>query len=122
MKLRTVFVFNTIVAIVYALCAFIIPETTLEMHGLGTDASTMWMGRFFAVELLGVGLVTWLVRDSEPGSTQRGIVLGLMIHDVVGIIIAVWATLTGGMNALGWLPVALYVLLAAGYANFYFRE
>ena len=122
MKLRTVFIFNTIVALVYALCAFIIPENTLELHGMGTDESTIWMGRFFAVELLGVGLVTWLVRDSAAGSTQRGIVLGLMLHDIVGIVIAVWATLTGGMSAVGWLPVAIYTLLGAGYAYFYFKE
>jgi hypothetical protein len=123
MKLRTVFIANTIVAIIYALGAFLMPKEILELHGFGTDTSTIWMGRFFAVELLGIGLVTWFARDSEESSARGSIVLGLMLHDVVGAVVAVLATLEGAMDStMGWLPVALYVLLGLGYASVYFKK
>jgi len=123
MKLRTVFIANTIVALIYALGAFLVPERILEMHGLGTDADTILMGQFFAVELLGVGLVTWFARNSEESSARGGIVLGLMLHDVVGAVVAVLATLDGTMDStMGWLAVALYVLLGLGYASVYFKK
>ena len=123
MKLRTVFIANTIAALIYALGAFLMPEEILDLHGFGTDTSTIWMGRFFAVELLGVGLVTWFARNSEESSARGGIVLGLMLHDVVGAVVAVLATLEGAMDStMGWLPVALYVLLGLGYASVYFKK
>ncbi len=122
MKLRTVFLLNTIVALIYALGAFLMPERILELHGLGTEISTIWMARFFAVEMLGVGMVTWFARSSKDSPTRRSIVLGLLLHDLAGAIIAMWATLTDGMSAMGWLPFTLYLLFLIGYTYIYFKN
>ena len=122
MKLRTVFIATTIVSVIYALGVFLMPEEILKLHGFGTDTSTIWMGRFMAVELLGVGLVTWFARNSDESSARGGIVLGLMLHDVIGAVVAVLATLGEAMSTMGWLPVALYVLLGLGYASVYFKK
>jgi hypothetical protein len=38
------------------------------------------------------------------------------VGNIVGIVISLWATLTGVMNGLGWLFVGTYAILLLGYA------
>jgi hypothetical protein len=121
MKLSQVYIFNTIVAIVYALGLLIVPATIMTLHGISSDPSTLLMARYFGVGLLGIGLVTWLARNSDKSQAQDAISLGYLISYVVGFIVSLQATLTGQMNALGWLPVAIYLVLVAGLGYFRFR-
>jgi hypothetical protein len=121
MKLSHVYIFNTIAAIVYALGLLIVPATIMTMHGISSDPSTLLMARYFGVALLGIGLVTWLARNSDKSRAQDAISLGLPVSYVVGFVLSLQATLTGQMNAVGWLPVVIYLLLIAGFAYFRFR-
>ena len=121
MKLSQVYIFNTIVAIVYALGLLIVPSTIMTLHGISSDPSTLLMARYFGVGLLGIGLVTWLARNSDKSQAQDAISLGYLISYVVGFIVSLQATLTGQMNALGWLPVVIYLVLVAGLGYFRFR-
>jgi len=121
MKLSHVYILNTIVAIVYALGLLIVPATIMTIHGISSDPSTLLMARYFGVGLLGIGLVTWLARDSDKSQAQDAITLGFLISYVVGFIVSLQATLTGQMNAVGWLPVVIYLVLIASLSFFRFR-
>ena len=120
MKLSHVYIFNTIVAIVYALGLLIVPATIMTLHGIGSDSSTQLMARYFGVALLGIGLVTWLARNSDKSQARDAISLGFLISYIVGFVVSLWATLTGQMNVVGWLPVVSYLVLIAGLG--YFRS
>jgi len=120
MKLSHVYIFNTLVALVYALGLLIVPATIMSLHGIGSDPSTILMARYFGVGLLGIGLVTWLARNSDKSQARDSISLGFLISYVVGLVLSLWATLTGQMNAVGWLPVVIYLLLIVGIG--YFRS
>ena len=76
------------------------------------------MGQFFGVELIGVGLICWLIRDVVEPRFQRPIILSLLISDIIGVIVAVLGTTSGVMSAMGWSSVAIYLLLAFGYGFF----
>jgi len=115
-----VYIFNTIVAIVYAIGLLIVPATIMTLHGISSDPSTLLMARYFGVALLGIGLVTWLA-SSDKSQAQNAISLGLLISYLVGFVVSIQATLTGQMNALGWLPVVIYLLLVIGLSYFRFR-
>jgi hypothetical protein len=121
MKLFHVYIFNTIVAIVYALGLLIVPATIMTLHGISSDPSTLLMARYFGVGLLGIGLVTWLARNSDKSQAQDAISLGFLISYVVGLVVSLQATLAGQMNAVGWLPVVIYLVLIVGLGYFRFR-
>ena len=121
MRLSHVYIFNTIVAIVYAIGLLIVPATIMTLHGISSDPSTLLMARYFGVGLLGIGLVTWLAHSSDKSQAQNAISLGLLISYLVGFVVSIQATLTGQMNALGWLPVVIYLLLVIGLSYFRFR-
>jgi len=73
------------------------------------------------VGLLGIGLVTWLAKNSDKSQAQDAISQGFLITYVVEFIVSLQATLNGQMNALGWLPVVIYLLLIVGLGYFRFR-
>ena len=121
MKLTYVFIFNALTALGYAAGLLIIPATIMTWHGISNDPSTILMARFFGVALLGIGLVTWLARNSEESQARDALTLGLPISYIVGLILSLQSTLTGQMSVLGWLPVAVYFLLIAGFGYIRFR-
>jgi hypothetical protein len=121
MKLYHVFIFNAIAALGYAVGLLVIPSTVLTLHGMSPDPSTILEDRYVGVSFLGIGLVTWLARNSDKSVAQDAMTLGLSISYIAGFLLSLQSTLTKQMNALGWLPVVIYLLLVAVYSYFRFR-
>jgi hypothetical protein len=119
MNLRTFLTIAAVVALVYALGLILMPAFMASTYGLGTSASEILLSRFFGVELLVLGLITWLAKDLT-GASVRPIITGNLIGNAVGTIIALMGTLGGVMNSVGWSAIAIYFLLALGFAYFQF--
>ena len=119
MNLRTFLTIAAVVALVYALGLILMPAFMNSTYGLGTSASEILLSRFFGVELLVLGLIIWLAKDLT-GASVRPIITGNLIGNAVGTIIALMGTLGGVMNSVGWSAVAIYFLLALGFAYFQF--
>ena len=122
MKLKHVFIFNTVVALIYGIGAVLLPETIMSMHDMSTDPTGIYLGRSFGVSLIGIGLVTFLIRDVPDTKVSHSIALGLLVSDIVGFVVSLLAMLAGLMNALGWLGTGIYLVLALGYGYFRFIE
>jgi hypothetical protein len=120
MKLKHVFIFNTVVALIYGIGAVLLPETIMSMHDMSTDPTGIYLGRLFGVSLIGIGLVTFLIRDVTDTKVSHSIALGLLVSDIVGFVVSLLAMLAGLMNALGWLGTGIYLVLALGYGYFRF--
>lgn len=114
MKLSHIYIFNTIVALGYSILLLIVPSTLLSLHGISTDQSALLMGRYFAVALLGMGSATWLARNAEASKARDAITLGFLVSYIAGFLVSLYGTLTDQMNALGWLAVAVYLVLVLG--------
>jgi len=122
MKLKTLLVINTIIALVYGISLVLMPATVGGMHGMSPNPGTNLVAQFFGLTLIGVGLICWLVRNAADSGTQRAIVLAQLISTVIGVIVAVMGTISGVMNTVGWSAVVIYLLLALGYAYFQFGK
>ena len=119
MKLRSLLIIGSIVALLYAVGLLLVPGTLASMYGLGTSASEILLARFFGATLLTVGVISWLSKD-QPAANLRSVVTANLIGDGVGFIVALLGTLGGTMNALGWSAVVIYLVLALGFAYFQF--
>ena len=86
------------------------------------DPSLILMSRYFAVALVGIGLVAWFARNAEDSKTRDAITDGLALSFIVGFALSLQATLSGLLNAMGWLPVGAYLILIAGYGYFRFNK
>jgi len=122
MNLKTLLVFNAIVALVYGVGFVLVPATVLTLYGATVSPSANLVGQLFGVTLIGIGLICWLARNVTDPGAQRAIVLAQLIATVIGVIVAVMGTISGVMNAVGWSAVVIYLLLALGYAYFQFAK
>ncbi|MHA2092736.1 MAG: hypothetical protein ACW98K_17970 [Candidatus Kariarchaeaceae archaeon] len=122
MKLSHVFIFNTIAALGYSIGLLVVPSTVMTLHGVSLDQSAQLMARYFGVALLGIGLITWLGRNADASQARDAITLGLPVSYIAGFVLSLYSTISGQMNALGWLPVVVYLLLIIGYGYFRFSK
>ncbi len=122
MKFPTLLTINAVVALVYGICFVLVPSTVLSIYGIAEGPSQQLMSQFFGVALISLGLLSWFVKNVTDSSAQRAVVLSALIADIVGVIVALMGTLSGVMNSVGWTSVAIYFLLALGFASLQFGK
>jgi hypothetical protein len=122
MTLRTLFVINAIIAILIGLALVLAPASFLNSYGVELNDAGIYLARSLGAAFLGIGLISWLVRDSPGSSELRTILLGFFVSDVIGFVISLISQMQGVANALGWTTVAIYLLLALGFGYYYWKR
>jgi len=105
---------SAVIALLYGIAFILIPNVLLSAYGVQSNPSAVLGFRYFGVTLLGLGLITWLVRESRDWTALRGVLIGLAVGDAVGTVLSIWATLAGLMNGMGWSAVLIYLILLVG--------
>jgi hypothetical protein len=119
MKISTFLMVKAIVCFVFGIGFAVVPTAVGSIYSLTLDPDGLIMARFFAALLIGIGLILWLSRNAD-WNALKGITLSLCIADTIGFIVALVGQLSGNMNALGWIIVVIWLLLALGLAYFRF--
>jgi uncharacterized RDD family membrane protein YckC len=120
MKLGNLLVLNAIVALVFGLGFLLLPGSVLSMYGATPGPQINLTAQLFAVELIHIGVLAWLIRKVADGLAKRAIILAGLVANLLGLIISLIGTVSGVVNALGWSAVVIYIILALGYAYFQF--
>ena len=122
MKLGNLFAVNTVIAGLFGLAFVFAPAQLLAQYGLVVDAGFGLVAQLFGATMVGYAILTWLVRKVGDSEARRAIVFALFISDGVAFVLALMAQLKGLVNSLGWSTVAIYLLLALGFAYFHFAK
>lgn len=119
MNTRTLLTIAAVLALLFALGLLLIPATIGPLYGFAGTPAEVLITHFFGSALLAIGLINWLAKDADYADL-RPILLGNLIGDAVGALVAMMGTLSGVMNALGWSTVVIYLLLGLAFAYLYF--
>jgi hypothetical protein len=119
---KTLFILNGIITVGYAVAFFVATDPLLEVYGITPIDEAAFMARWFGIGLLANGLTTLLARNAAESEAGRAIGAALVVSYGVGVLLALWGTLTGLFNALGWIAVGLNLLLGLGFWSFRFRS
>ena len=122
MKLGNLFAVNAVIAGLFGLAFVFAPAQLLAQYGLTVDVGFGLVAQLFGAALIGYAILTWQVRKTADSDARRAIVLALFISDGVAFVLALMAQLKGVVNSLGWSTVAIYLLLALGFAYFHFAK
>ena len=120
MKLSSFLIVRSIVALAYALALLLVPAFLLFLYGVISTPGLNLMSRFLGVELIAVGLLCLNARKFTDPGVLRAILTSLLIAEAVGVVIAIYGTLSGVFNPLGWSIVLIYGLFSLGYVYFLF--
>ena len=120
MKLRNMYLLNTIISLVFAIGLLLMTPVMLGLFGMDNTKDAVVLAQLIAVELVVGGLITLLARDVTDPKARSAINYGNMIAGVLGVVVALNATLTGVMGWFGYVVLAIYAIVALGFAYFQF--
>ena len=122
MKLSNLMIVKAIVCLGFGVLLLAIPGLLMSLYGVTLQEGGILMARLYGASLVGNLMLTWFSRNDAGSEALRAAVLGLLVYDAIGLIVAIVAMLSGVMNALGWSVVATYLFFTAGYGYFQFVE
>lgn len=120
MKLRNLYLLNSVVSLVFALALLLMTPVMLSLFGMNNNAETRTLCQLLAVELVVNGLVTLSARDVTDPQARSAINYANMIAGVLGFVVALNATLTGVFGWFGYVIVGIYAFMALAFAYFQF--
>lgn len=120
MKLKNLYLLNTVLALVFALGLLLMTPIMLGLFGMDNTKGAVILGQLIAVELVVSGTITFLARDVTDRAARSAINTGNMIAGVLGVIVTLNATLSSVMGWFGYVVVAIYAVIAVGFAYFQF--
>ncbi|OGO46825.1 MAG: hypothetical protein A2W37_11280 [Chloroflexi bacterium RBG_16_63_12] len=122
MKLSTWLTIAAVVAVVFGLAFVLVTGPLLSFYGITLDKAGTLVAQLFGAALIGFAVLNWFARGVTDREARQAIVLANLASDTVGFVMALIGQLAGVANALGWSTVALYLLLALGFAYFQFMK
>jgi hypothetical protein len=117
---KRLFVVNGVIAGGYGIALLAVAGPILDVYGITPSTEGTYMARWFGVGLLAIGLTTWLARDAAESAGGEAITRALTVTYSIGVVLALWGTLFGPFNVLGWVAVGLNLLLGTGFAYLQF--
>ena len=118
MTLKRLFVLNGVIAGGYGIALLVAADPILDVYGITHNPEGVYMARWFGLGLLAIGLSTWLARDAADAAGGQAVARALAVTYGIGVVLALWGTLFGPFNVLGWIAVGLNLLLGSGFAWF----
>jgi hypothetical protein len=119
MSIRNFLTISAIIAAIFGLGFVLFPAALVSLFGVSLDPVGVYIAQLDGASLLALAIINWTSRDIREPS---GVLLGNFVADTLGFIISLVNQLnrTGGVNALGWLTVAIYLFLAVGFGYYRF--
>jgi len=121
MKLKYWMAAKAIVEVIFGIGFVLLPVALGSLFGMTLDPGGALMARLFGTAFIFGSIVLWLARNltkSDVGA--RAIIIAVVVSNTIGFIVTFIASLSGVWNALGWLPVALYLVFGLAFAYFLF--
>jgi hypothetical protein len=118
MKLKSFLTVKAVITIIFGLGFLLLPAFTWGIFGISLDDQGVMLSRYVGTGFVCAFFVCWLNRDAPP-EAQKNATFNLAITDTIGFVVSLVAQLAGVPNALGWIVVVLWLVLAAG--NIYFH-
>ena len=116
MESRLYLTVAAVVAILYALAFLLIPvQASLFFSSFAEPRAVLYL-RFCGAAVLAWGLVVWFARDFRDWEAVRGVLVASVVGLAVNILINVWATIEGWLNANAWGSTVVLGLLLLGGA------
>ncbi len=122
MKLKTLLVIKAIVCLCIGIPILLVPNFTYSIFGSTLAAGGVFAAREYGASMMGNLMLTWFARNSQESDARWAIILALFVYDAVGFVVTLIAIISGALNPLAWLIVALYLFFTLGFGYFLLQK
>ena len=118
MRISYLFLVASILSLIYGSGFILLPAQLLSIYGIETNDGGLLFVRLFGAALIGLGVLAWFVRNTDTWEARRAIVLAFFVINALSSLVLLLAQLAGTVNGLGWVNVAIFLVLALGFGYF----
>ena len=122
MKLSTLLAIAAVIGAAFGVAFVVASGPLLSIYGITLDKAGTLVAQLFGALLIGIATLNWFARHVTEPEARQAVVLGNLVGDVVGFVVILLGQIAGIANALGWSNVAIYLLLAIGFAYVQFMQ
>ncbi|MGF1715618.1 hypothetical protein [Photobacterium chitinilyticum] len=98
---------------VFALALFFAPALMWPMYGVEVnDQYAYFLSQHNSIFLGGIAAISFLFREIEASELSQKLFLGLMVTNLLGLLITLYACFTGVFVGFGWSDPAFFALLS----------
>jgi hypothetical protein len=112
MKLNVLFIITAILGLFFGVLMLLIPGQFSEFYGGELTNAGKYNGH------LGFAALLLIATKAKEAKARQAIIIGSLVHFVVGLIISLRWQILGEVNVWGWTTVGIFALLTLGYAYF----
>ena len=120
MKLKTLLIIKAIVCLCLGVPIVIAPNLLYSVFGATLAAGGVFAAREYGASLIGNLILTWFARNSQESDARWAMILALCVYDAIGVVVTLMALVSGAVNLLAWLVVAVYLFFALAFGYFLF--
>src|SRR5437660_1255493 len=95
LNLNLFLLISAIVALLFGLGFVLLPGLMFSIYGIASGPAAFLGFRLFGSLLIGIGLLTWFLRDSANWDAIRPLLLSVAIGNAVGLLLVFFATING---------------------------
>ena len=121
-KLSNLLAIAAVIGAVFGVAFVVASGPLLSIYGITLDKAGTLVAQLFGALLIGIATLNWFARNVTEPEARQAVVLGNLVGDVIGFVVILLGQLAGIANALGWSNVAIYLLLALGFAYVQFMQ
>ena len=97
----------------FAIALFFLPTVMWPMYGVEiNDKYAYFLSQHTSIFLGGIAAITWLLRDIESGISAKKLIQALVVTNMLGAIITMYAAFTGIFVGFGWSDPAFFSFLS----------
>jgi hypothetical protein len=116
MRLSGLLVVAAIIGAAFGVAFVVASGPLLSVYGITLDKAGTLVAQLFGALLIGLAVLNWFARSVTDPDARQAVVLGNLTGDVVGFVVILIGQLAGIANTLGWVNVAIYLVLGLGFA------
>lgn len=118
MKLNVLFIITAILGLFYGVLMLLIPGAFSDFFGGELTNAGKYNGQLVAAAYLGFAALLFIATKAKEAKARQAIVIGSLVHFIVGLIISLRWQILGEVNVWGWTTVGLFALLTLAYGYF----
>ena len=122
MKLKTLMIVKAIVCLGFGPLLLFFPAWLLNLLGTSYGPGAALTAREYGATLIGAVFLTWLARNADKSIARKAIITHLFVYDAIALVATLVIQLSGGLNALGWSIVFVYLFFTVGFGYFLLKE
>lgn len=110
---KTFLTFHGCIYLIFSLALFFIPTIIWPIYGVEiNDKYAYFLSQHTTIFLGGIATISLLLKDIEAGITAKKLFIALLILNILGALITVYAGVTGIFVGFGWSDPAFFIILS----------